>query len=308
MKKYIVKRILISIPVLLGITFVVFFLLNVVPGDPVAILMKEKASAEVIARVRAQMHLDDPWLVRYLRFLWGVLHGDFGVSYKLQRPVTDLILQAFPKTLVLALSAAIFSWIVGIPAGILSAVRQYSLPDYFFMGFSLTGVSMPIFWSALLFQYVFALKLGWLPVAGFYGWKYVILPAVVLGWSSAGLIARLTRSSLLDVMKKDYIRTARAKGVRELPVITGHALKNALLPVVTVMAIQVASLLSGAVITESVFGIPGLGRVAVDAIKNRDMPLLQGAVLFATVLVILGNLVADILYSFLDPRIRFAKK
>jgi peptide/nickel transport system permease protein len=308
MKKYIVKRILISIPVLLGITFVVFFLLNVVPGDPVAILMKEKASAEVIARVRAQMHLDDPWIVRYLRFLWGVLHGDFGVSYKLQRPVTDLILQAFPKTLVLALSAAVFSWIVGIPAGILSAVRQYSLPDYFFMGFSLTGVSMPIFWSALLFQYFFALKLGWLPVAGFYGWKYVILPAVVLGWSSAGLIARLTRSSLLDVMKKDYIRTARAKGVRELPVITGHALKNALLPVVTVMAIQVASLLSGAVITESVFGIPGLGRVAVDAIKNRDMPLLQGAVLFATVLVILGNLVADILYSFLDPRIRFEKK
>ena len=308
MRKYIVKRILISIPVLLGITFVVFFLLNVVPGDPVAILMKEKASAEVIARVRAQMHLDDPWIVRYLRFLWGVLHGDFGVSYKLQRPVTDLILQAFPKTLVLALSAAVFSWIVGIPAGILSAVRQYSLPDYFFMGFSLAGVSMPIFWSALLFQYIFALKLGWLPVAGFYGWEYVILPAVVLGWSSAGLIARLTRSSLLDVMKKDYIRTARAKGVRELPVITGHALKNALLPVVTVMAIQVASLLSGAVITESVFGIPGLGRVAVDAIKNRDMPLLQGAVLFATVLVILGNLVADILYSFLDPRIRFEKK
>ena len=308
MRKYIVKRILISIPVLLGITFVVFFLLNVVPGDPVAILMKEKASAEVIARVRAQMHLDDPWIVRYLRFLWGVLHGDFGISYKLQRPVTDLILQAFPKTLVLALSAAVFSWIVGIPAGILSAVRQYSLPDYFFMGFSLAGVSMPIFWSALLFQYIFALKLGWLPVAGFYGWKYVILPAVVLGWSSAGLIARLTRSSLLDVMKKDYIRTARAKGVRELPVITGHALKNALLPVVTVMAIQVASLLSGAVITESVFGIPGLGRVAVDAIKNRDMPLLQGAVLFATVLVILGNLVADILYSFLDPRIRFEKK
>ena len=308
MRKYIVKRILISIPVLLGITFVVFFLLNVVPGDPVAILMKEKASAEVIARVRAQMHLDDPWIVRYLRFLWGVLHGDFGISYKLQRPVTDLILQAFPKTLVLALSAAVFSWIVGIPAGILSAVRQYSLPDYFFMGFSLAGVSMPIFWSALLFQYIFALKLGWLPVAGFYGWKYVILPAVVLGWSSAGLIARLTRSSLLDVMKKDYIRTARAKGVRELPVITGHALKNALLPVVTVMAIQVASLLSGAVITESVFGIPGLGRVAVDAIKNRDMPLLQGAVLFATVLVIFGNLVADILYSFLDPRIRFEKK
>lgn len=307
MWKYVLKRIMISIPVLLGITFLIFFLLNVVPGDPVALLMKEKASADVIVRVRAQMHLDDPWLIRYFRFLWGVLHGDFGVSYKLQRPVTGLILQAFPKTLVLALSAAVFSWIVGIPAGVLSAVRQYSLPDYFFMGFSLTGVSMPIFWSALLFQYVFALKLQWLPVAGFYGWQYVILPAIVLGWSSAGLIARLTRSSLLDVMRNDYIRTARAKGVREIAVVVSHALKNSLLPVVTVMAIQVASLLSGAVITESVFGIPGLGRVAVNAIKNRDMPLLQGAVLFATVLVILGNLIADILYSFLDPRIRFEK-
>jgi len=179
--------------------------------------------------------------------------------------------------------------------------------DYFFMGFSLAGVSMPVFWSALLFQYVFALKLGWLPVSGFYGWQYVIMPAVVLGWSSAGLIARLTRSSLLDVMRNDYIRTARSKGARELAVITGHALKNALLPVVTIMAIQVASLLSGAVITESVFGIPGVGRIAVDAIKSRDMPLLQGSVLFATILVIIGNLVADILYSFLDPRIRLEK-
>lgn len=307
MWKYVLKRIMISIPVLLGITFLIFFLLNVVPGDPVALLMKEKASADVIVRVRAQMHLDDPWLVRYFRFLWGVFHGDFGVSYKLNRPVTGLILQAFPKTLVLAISAAVFSWIVGIPAGVLSAVKQYSLPDYLFMGLSLAGVSMPIFWSALLFQYVFALKLQWLPVAGFYGWQYVIMPAIVLGWSSAGLIARLTRSSLLDVMRNDYIRTARAKGVREISVITGHALKNALLPVVTVMAIQVASLLSGAVITESVFGIPGLGRVAVSAIQDRDMPLLQGAVLFATVLVILGNLIADILYSFLDPRIRFEK-
>ena len=307
MWKYVIKRIMISIPVLIGITFLIFFLLNVVPGDPVALLMKEKASADVIVRVRAQMHLDDPWLIRYFRFMWGVLHGDFGISYKLNRSVTGLILQAFPKTLILALSAAVFSWIVGIPAGVISAVRQYSLPDYFVMGFSLAGVSMPIFWSALLFQYVFALKLQWLPVAGFYGWQYVILPAIVLGWSSAGLIARLTRSSLLDVMRNDYIRTARAKGVREISVVASHALKNSLLPVVTVMAIQVAGLLSGAVITESVFGIPGLGRVAVNAIKNRDMPLLQGAVLFTTILVILGNLIADILYSFLDPRIRFEK-
>ncbi|MDY0093858.1 MAG: ABC transporter permease [Candidatus Vecturithrix sp.] len=305
MLRYIAKRIIISIPVLIGITAILFVMLNVIPGDPVALMMKEHISEDVIVRVRAQMHLDDPAIVRYFRFVVGAIQGDFGISYKLKRPVTGLILQAFPHTMVLAVSAALFSWIVGIPAGIFSAVRQYSWTDNFFMGFSLLGVSMPIFWSALLMQYIFALKLRWLPVSGFYGWKYVIMPAIVLGWSSAGVIARLTRSSLLEVMRHDYIRTARAKGVKELPVIMGHALKNSLLPVVTIMAIQVASLLSGAVITESVFGIPGVGRIAVNAIQTRDMPLLQGSILFATVLVIAGNLVADILYSFLDPRIRY---
>ncbi|GAK56494.1 dipeptide transport system permease protein dppB [Candidatus Vecturithrix granuli] len=305
MLRYIAKRIVISIPVLIGITAILFVMLNVIPGDPVALMMKEHVSEDVIARVRAQMHLDDPAIVRYFRFVVGAIQGDFGISYKLKRPVTGLILQAFPNTMILAVSAALFSWIIGIPAGIFSAVKQYSWTDNFFMGFSLLGVSMPIFWSALLMQYIFALKLRWLPVSGFYGWKYVIMPAIVLGWSSAGVIARLTRSSLLEVMRHDYIRTARAKGVKELPVIMGHALKNSLLPVVTIMAIQVASLLSGAVITESVFGIPGVGRIAVNAIQSRDMPLLQGSILFATVLVIAGNLVADILYSFLDPRIRY---
>lgn len=305
MLRYIAKRIIISIPVLIGITVILFVMLNVIPGDPVALMMKEHVSEDVVMRVRAQMHLDDPAFIRYFRFIFGAIQGDFGISYKLKRPVTSLILRAFPNTMILAISAAIFSWIVGIPAGILSAVKQYSWTDNFFMGFSLLGVSMPVFWSALLMQYIFALKLGWLPVSGFYGWKYVIMPAIVLGWSSAGVIARLTRSSLLEVMRHDYIRTARAKGLRELPVIMGHALKNSLLPVVTIMAIQVASLLSGAVITESVFGIPGVGRIAVNAIQTRDMPLLQGSILFATVLVIFGNLVADILYSFLDPRIRY---
>jgi peptide/nickel transport system permease protein len=304
MLRFILKRLLISIPIMIGITFIIFFLLNVVPGDPVALMMKEHISTDVVARVRAQMHLDDPAFVRYFRFLLGALRGDLGESYKLNRPVTSLILHAFPTTFVLALWAALFAWLVGVPAGILSAVKKYSLPDHLFMGFSMMGVSMPIFWSALLFQWLFAVKLGWLPVAGFSGWKYVIMPAIVLGWSSAGMIARLTRSSLLEVMRNDYIRTARAKGLRELPVIFGHALKNSMLPVVTVMAIQVAGLLSGAIITESVFGIPGLGRIAVNAIQARDMPLLQGTVLFETLLVVLGNLGADILYAFLDPRIK----
>ncbi|WP_429820541.1 ABC transporter permease [Ensifer sp. B1-9] len=304
MLTFVIKRIAISIPVLIGITALLFIMLNVIPGDPIALLMKEHASADVIARVRAQMHLDDPLLTRYFRFLFAALQGDLGVSIKLNRDVTTLILNAFPNTLILTICAALVSWVIGIPVGVLSAVRRDSLVDHLFMGFSLVGVSMPIFWSALLMQYVFALKLKWLPVSGFYGYQYVIMPAIVLGWSSAGVIARLTRSSLLEVMRHDYIRTARAKGLRELLVIRRHALKNALIPVVTIMAIQVAGLLSGAVITEAIFGIPGVGRISVSAIQARDMPLLQGSVLFATALVILGNLVADILYSFLDPRIR----
>jgi peptide/nickel transport system permease protein len=308
MLRHLLKRTIFSVPVLIGVTFVLFVMLNVIPGDPVALMMKEHISPDVVERVRTQMHLDDPMIVRYFRFIMGAIQGDFGVSYKLNRPVSSLIMQAFPNTLILALAAALFSWIIGIPAGILSAVKQYSFTDHLFMGFSLLGVSVPVFWSALLMQYIFALKLGWLPVSGFYGARYVIMPAIVLGWYSAGVIARLMRSSLLEVMRKDYIQTARAKGLRELSVIIKHALKNSLLPVVTIMAIQVASLLSGAVITESVFGIPGVGRIAVDAIQSRDMPLLQGAVLFATVIVIIGNLVADILYSFLDPRIRYEMK
>ncbi|MBV7522562.1 ABC transporter permease [Ensifer sp. ENS12] len=304
MLTFVIKRIAISIPVLIGITALLFIMLNVIPGDPIALLMKEHASADVIERVRAQMHLDDPLLTRYFRFLFAAVQGDLGVSIKLNRDVTTLILNAFPNTLVLTICAALVSWIIGIPVGVISAVRRDSLLDHLFMGFSLVGVSMPIFWSALLMQYVFALKLKWLPVSGFYGYQYVIMPAIVLGWSSAGVIARLTRSSLLEVMRLDYIRTARAKGLRELLVIRRHALKNALIPVITIMAIQVAGLLSGAVITEAIFGIPGVGRISVNAIQARDMPLLQGSVLFATVLVILGNLVADVLYSVLDPRIR----
>jgi peptide/nickel transport system permease protein len=308
MMRHILTRTAFSIPVLIGVTFLLFIMLNVIPGDPVTLMMKEHISPDVVERVREQMHLDDPMMLRYFRFVGGAVQGDFGMSYKLNRPVNSLIMQAFPNTLILALAAAFFSWIIGIPAGIFSAVKQYSFVDHFFMGFSLLGVSMPVFWSALLMQYIFALKLRWLPVSGFYGPSYVIMPAIVLGWYSAGVIARLTRSSLLEVMRNDYIRTARAKGLREIPVIFGHALKNSLLPVVTIMAIQVSSMLSGAVITESIFGIPGVGRIAIDAIQSRDMPLLQGAVLFATVLVIMGNLVADILYSFLDPRIRYEMK
>jgi peptide/nickel transport system permease protein len=305
MLKYIVKKIIVSIPLLLSISLLTFILLNVVPGDPVALMMKEHVSPDVIANVRAQMNLDDPAYIRFFRFIFNALQGDFGISYKLNRSVTSLLMGAFPSTLILALSAAVVSWIIGIPAGILSAVRRNSFADNFVMSFSLLGVSMPVFWAGLIFQYIFAVKLRILPVSGFDGPQYVILPAIVLGWSAAGTIARLTRSCLLEVMRNDYVRTARAKGLSEIKVIIGHALKNSLLPVVTVMALQVAGLLSGAVITESVFGIPGIGRIAVNAIQSRDMPLLQGAVMFEITLVIIGNLVADILYAYLDPRIKY---
>ena len=305
MAKKIIQRILISIPVLIGVVLLIFLMLQVVPGNPVAIMMGEHIKQDVIDRMTEIYGLDQPVLVQFGKYLINMLHGDLGVSYKLSRPVTSLILDAFPYTVKLALAAAAVAWLIGIPAGILSAVKKNSLVDRLFMGTSLLGVSMPVFWAALLFQYVFAYKLGWFPVSGVDGGiKSYVLPAIVLGWSSAGTIARLTRSNLLEALEEDYIRTAWAKGLTQTGVIVGHAFKNALLPVITMMAIQVASLLSGAVITETVFAIPGIGRLAVSAISNRDMPLLQGTVIFTTALIILGNLVADVLYSVIDPRIR----
>ena len=301
MVKHIAKRILITIPVLLGIVLLIFFMLQVVPGDPVTVMMKEHLKEDVVENLRRTMHLDDPFFVRYFRYIWDFLHGDLGISWKLNRPVTSLIATAFPYTLRLAIASALFSWAMGIPVGIISAVKKNSLVDHLSMGLSLFGVSMPVFWIALILQNTCK---GFLPVSGVQGWQSYILPTIVLGWSSAGRIARLTRSNLLEVLRNDYIRTARSKGLSPLKVITRHALKNTLIPVITVMAIQLSSLLSGAVITESVFAIPGVGSLAVTAINNRDMPLLQGTVIFTAVLIIAGNLVADILYSVIDPRIR----
>lgn len=304
MLKKIVKRILVSIPVLLGVILLIFWMLNVVPGNPIAIMMKEHIKQDVIDRMTEYYGLNDPIMVQFGRYIVNALHGDFGVSYKLNRSITDLIMDAFPYTVKLSLAAAVVAWLIGIPAGIISAVKKNSILDRMFMGVSLLGVSMPVFWAALIFQYIFAYKLGWFPVSGVDGWKSYVLPAIVLGWSSAGTIARLTRSNLLETLEDDYIRTAWSKGLSQAGVIVRHAFKNALLPVITMMAIQVASLLSGAVITETVFAIPGIGRLAVDAISGRDMPLLQGTVVFTTLLIILGNLVADVLYSVIDPRIR----
>ncbi len=289
---------------IIAIILIIFLLLQVLPGNPVEVMMKEKVNQDVIDRVSEQMGLNDPLYIRFGRYLWDMLHGDLGQSYKLKRPVTTLIMTAFPNTIRLAVSSALVAWLIGIPAGIVSAIKKDSLLDRLLMGFALIGISLPVFWLAMLLQWIFGYKLSLLPISGYSTWQHMVLPAIVLGWTSSGSIARLTRSSLLGVMKNDYIRTARAKGLLEGAVITRHGLKNSMIPVVTMMAMQFASLLSGAVITESVFGIGGIGQLMVSSISKRDMPLLQSSVIFSTIIIILGNLVADILYSFLDPKIR----
>ena len=302
--KKVLKRILVSIPVLIGVVLIIFIMLRIVPGNPITTLMGEHVNPALIEKLSREMGLDEPMYVQFFKYIVNVLHGDFGTSYRLNRDVTQIILDAFPNTVKLSVLAAIVAWVIGIVAGIVAATQQNRFLDRLFMGCALMGVSMPVFMTALVLQYVFAFKLKLFPVSGFDSLNAMVLPAIVLGWNSAGSIARMTRSNLVEIMQNDFIRTARAKGLRESGVIVGHALKNAMLPVVTMMALQISSMLSGAVLTESVFGVPGIGRLAVNAIETRDMPLLQGTVIFTTVLIIAGNLIADLLYSVLDPRIR----
>jgi len=298
------KRLLQAVAVLLLVSLALFVMLRIVPGNPVAVLMGEHVNTATIERLTAELGLDQPIHVQFFRYLSGAIRGDFGTSYSLGKPVSQLIGTAFVNTLLLALAAALFAWIVGGLCGLLAAIRKNSIPDRLFMGFSLLGISMPVFMVAMILQYVFAYWLHWLPISGITDWRSFILPAIALGWNSAGSIARLVRSTLVDTLEDDYIDTARAKGLSETAVLWRHALRNTMLPTVTMMALQLSGLLSGAVITETVFSINGIGRLAVQAINGRDIPLLQGTVLFSTALVILGNLLADLLYKVLDPRTR----
>ncbi len=304
MKMKLLSRLGQSVIALLGVALLLFVMLRVIPGNPVAVLMGEHGDDAVIARMTEELGLDQPILTQFFRYIGDCLRGNFGTSYSLGKPVLQLMGDAFVNTLQLSLAAAVFAWVLGIVSGVIAAVRKNGILDHLFMGISLVGVSIPVFMTAVLLQYFIAFRLHWLPISGMAGWQSLILPAVALGWNSAGSVARLVRSTLLDILQEDYIDTARAKGRRQMGVLVFHALRNAMLPVVTMMALQFSSLLSGAVITETVFSINGIGRLAVQAISGRDVPLLQGTVLFATALVILGNLAADMLYSVLDPRIR----
>ncbi len=304
MKQKIAQRSVQAVIVLIGVVLLTFVMLRIVPGNPIETMMGEHADAATVARMTAEMGLDQPLHRQFFRYLFSVVRGDFGTSYSLGKPVSLLIQSAFGNTLKLALFAALFAWTLGITCGLICAVSKNRLPDRLFMGFSLLGISLPVFMAAMFLQYIFAFKLHWLPISGTDSWKCFILPAIALGWNSAGQVAQMTRTALLETLAEDYIETARAKGLGNAGVLLSHALRNAMLPVLTMMTIQFSSLLSGAVITETVFSINGIGRLMVQAISGRDIPLLQGTSLLATSVVILGSLLADCLYSVLDPRIR----
>lgn len=304
MVKYLIRRILSVIPVLLGVSIVVFLMVHLIPGDPVQHILGEFAAPERVEQLRNQLGLNDPLPVQYFNFLGKALHGDLGRSLISNTPVITDIKRAFPVTIQLALFSITLSSILGLIAGVIAAVRHNTIWDQLAMVGALIGISTPSFWLALIFMWIFAYNLGWFPISGYAGLRSLVLPTVVLAALSAGSIARITRSSMLEVLGQDYIRTARAKGLDEETVVMKHALKNAMIPVVTLVGLQFGSLLAGAIITETVFALPGLGRLAVQAITLRDFPMIQGVVLFVSVLFVLTNLIVDLMYGFIDPRIR----
>ncbi|NLJ85265.1 MAG: ABC transporter permease [Firmicutes bacterium] len=317
MGRYIVRRLLAMIPLLLGISFIVFALLNILPGDPVSIMLSSNPhitpDANTIAQLQAQYGLDKPLFTQYLIFLGNLFKGDMGTSMYTQQPVLTAIWERMPATAELAIAALIISVVIAIPVGVISAVRQYSWIDHLCLIGTLIGVSMPSFWLGLLLMLGFSLKLRWLPLSGM-GYfsngvgdvlRHLIMPAFTLGFGMAALLARLTRSSMLEVLGQDFVRTARAKGLSERAVIYRHALRNGLIPIFTVLGVQFGYLLGGSVIVETIFSWPGIGRLAVNSIMNRDLPMVQGTVLVFTLLFILVNLGVDILYAAIDPRIQY---
>ena len=309
MYKYILKRLLMLIPVIVGVTFIVFFILNLSPGDPAAIILGDQATEEALAMKREELGLNDPILVRYVRYMGGLLQGDLGVSYKNSIPVWDQVIDRFPNTAILAVAGILVALIIGIPIGIISAKKQYSLLDNISMVLALIGVSMPNFWSGLLLVMLFSLTLGILPSQGMgTGFipmlKSLVLPSLTLGINSAAMVARMTRSSMLEVIRQDYISTARAKGVSERVITFQHMLRNALIPIITAVGLQFGTLLGGAMLAETVFSWPGLGRLMVESIKSKDIPMVLGCVIFMATMFTIVNLLVDIVYAFVDPRIK----
>ncbi len=306
MVRYIAARLLATLPVVFGVTLAVFSMLYLVPGDPVKMMLSEFiTSPDQVARMRAQLHLDEPFARQYGRFIWSAAHGDLGRSIRDRRPVAAEILELLPDTVQLAVAALAFAAALGISLGVVAAVRQNSWWDLSSMAVALAGVSVPSFWLGLILIFVFSLRLGWLPATGGGGVSHLVMPALALGLGASAIIARLTRSSMLDVLRMEYITTARAKGLAAPAVVLRHGLLNALIPTITIFGLQFGNLLAGTVIIETVFGRPGIGRLLVNAILNKDFPLVQGVVLFVAVGYVLVNLAVDVVYAAVDPRIRY---
>ena len=305
MLKYTIRRLLQTIPLLIAISFAAFIMMHLVPGDPVRNMMGIEASKEAVEAERERLGLNDPLLVQYGRFLGGVLQGDLGTSIFTKQSVTEEILKKYPATIKLALGGTIFASVVGILAGIVSAVKRNKLTDNIIMVLSLISVSTPSFFLALVLMLFFSLQLGWLPSMGLRTPLHYVLPIITLGIQSVGTIARTTRSSMLEVLGQDYIRTSRSRGIPERVIIYSHAFKNAIIPVLTIVGLRFGGLLAGSMLVETVFSIPGIGRYLVDAVLERDYPVVQSTVLVLACTFVLVNLIVDLLYAVADPKIRY---
>lgn len=305
MLKYIFKRILMMIPVLLGVLFLVFTMNEISPGDPAEMIAGDAASVEVVEQIREDLGLNKPFPVRFLNYTKNiVLHGDLGTSYKTKRPVLEEVMDRLPTTILLSLTSAAFAVILSIPIGIISAIKQNTWIDNLLMVLALIGVAMPAFWQGLMTIILFSVKLGWFPSYGFTTPAHWFMPVLTIGTGAMASLVRITRSSMLEVIRQDYIRTARAKGQTERKVIISHALRNSMIPIITAIAIQLGSMLGGAIVTETVFAIPGIGMLMIQSIKARDYPTIQGAVVVIAVMFSLLNLLVDIIYTFVDPRLK----
>ena len=303
MLQYILNRFAQLIPVILGIILLTFILMYVVPGDPVLSMVGERYDEETLERLREQFHLNEPLWKQFGHYIWGLLHGDLGVSFITGQPVAEMIAQRFPATMLLAVGAMVVSVLLGISIGVVSSLKPHSWLDRTSMVVALIGISAPVFWVGLLLV-IGARSLGWPYLIGYGCLPYLILPAITLGTRSAAFLARVTRANMLEVLNQDYVRTAKAKGLPGLIVIFKHALKNTMIPIITIIGVDFGSYLSGAVLTESIFNWPGVGRLALNAIMQRDFPVIQGAVLVTALVFVTANFIVDLLYGFIDPRIR----
>ena len=307
MATFLTRRLLLAIPTLLGVLLVAFLLLYVAPGDPVMEMVGERADPETIARLRRELRLDEPVHRQFLHYVAGVVRGDLGTSYITGRPIIRDIVERFPKTLMLAGAAMLLASVTGITIGVLSARRPGGWFDRASLGGAYLGISFPVYWVGLLLILLFAVELRWLPPSGYGRLEYIVLPALALGTRSIAFLARVTRSSMLEVLSSDFVRSARAKGLRERVVVVRHALRNALIPVITVLGLDFGNYLTGSILTETIFSWPGLGRYVVNAIARRDLPAIQGSVLFLSVVFVLVNLITDVAYAKADPRVSYGR-